>query len=440
MATYLRMPYAKNKQHSTPGSAGDGTSVSRNVRQLGVTCDVLVLTLTCFDEARWIVCPWTCRHRGRNTQAPSGSITQAAPPTQPHFPGHHNHHHQGMQTTKPVPVGTATQSTTIPVTSLPGLPAGVQTTQQVSTSGGRQVSTGHPVVSSLATTAASIAIVASPTCRDQYPGTCLSLAPACPMDALARKICPLTCGICKPPVATTSSAKATTATTPPATKAQTTSTPLPLATTITMTRSPGNRITTTSTLTGNTASAKSTSAGRTTTTSSASAKAATTATAQPRTAASSSAHQPTTVGGSANPTTTASIFKTSTTAAPSPSMTTANASSTRSCYQCGQGSNPCTVTELLTGSPMPCPAGQEFCATTVAQTRGQRTVFKTCVDKPTCIKDWYQVSSDRNKCVNFNPRDLSVTMHCNYCCDKDACNTGVKPAVRDLYTPHGAHP
>ncbi|GFR78067.1 hypothetical protein ElyMa_002252300 [Elysia marginata] len=62
-----------------------------------------------------------------------------------------------------------------------------------------------------------------------------------------------------------------------------------------------------------------------------------------------------------------------------------------------------------------------------------------CVDRPICVRDWYQVSSDRNKCVNFDPRDTFVTMHCNYCCVGDSCNTGVKPAVTDLFNPQKHH-
>ncbi|RUS87388.1 hypothetical protein EGW08_004842, partial [Elysia chlorotica] len=123
------------------------------------------------------------------------------------------------------------------------------------------------------------------------------------------------------------------------------------------------------------------------------------------------------------------------TTAPTTEATTsaAPAVSTRSCYQCGSDTTPCTPYELLVSQPTPCAPGLEYCGSYVTQVGRVREVVKKCISFESCFADWYQVSSDLSECVNFDPRDASRDITCNYCCVNDDCNTGVKPAISSLY-------
>ncbi|GFR91866.1 hypothetical protein ElyMa_004339000 [Elysia marginata] len=116
-----------------------------------------------------------------------------------------------------------------------------------------------------------------------------------------------------------------------------------------------------------------------------------------------------------------------------PPTTTVPAVSTRSCYQCGTDSVPCTPFELLVSQPSPCAPGLGYCGSYVVQSSSGRKVVKKCINFDTCFKDWYEESSDLTECVTFDPRDASKDIKCNYCCVGDDCNKGVKPATSSLY-------
>ncbi|GFO04566.1 hypothetical protein PoB_003107100 [Plakobranchus ocellatus] len=128
----------------------------------------------------------------------------------------------------------------------------------------------------------------------------------------------------------------------------------------------------------------------------------------------------------------------STPSAPKLSTTTPLLLSTRSCYQCGSPSSPCSLYELLAGQPTPCAPGLDYCASYVTQLGGSRGVVKKCITLETCFKKWYQESSDLTECVTFDPRDLSLDLECKYCCTGDNCNMGVKPHIASLYNPSKA--
>ncbi|GFO04570.1 hypothetical protein PoB_003107500 [Plakobranchus ocellatus] len=128
-------------------------------------------------------------------------------------------------------------------------------------------------------------------------------------------------------------------------------------------------------------------------------------------------------------------FRSTTLASTENPATPRAAVSTRSCFQCGSPSSPCSVYDLLVGQPTPCAPGLDYCITYVTQMGGGRGVVKKCVDRATCHKDWYELSSDLTECMNFDSRYLRFDLQCSYCCVGDNCNKGVKPDFSTLYDP-----
>ncbi|GFR63390.1 succinate dehydrogenase [ubiquinone] flavoprotein subunit, mitochondrial [Elysia marginata] len=98
------------------------------------------------------------------------------------------------------------------------------------------------------------------------------------------------------------------------------------------------------------------------------------------------------------------------------------------CYQCGDASTPCSPMELLLGQPQPCPQGTSYCMVDISQAAGTREVRKRCVDHATCLREWYDVTSDDSKCIAFDPRDTTTQLDCHFCCVTDNCNRQLKPA------------
>ncbi|GFR63395.1 succinate dehydrogenase [ubiquinone] flavoprotein subunit, mitochondrial [Elysia marginata] len=91
--------------------------------------------------------------------------------------------------------------------------------------------------------------------------------------------------------------------------------------------------------------------------------------------------------------------------------------------------------ELLLGQPQPCPQGTSYCMVDISQTAGAREVRKRCVDRPTCQREWYDETSDEDKCITFDPRDTSRRLVCHFCCVTDDCNRQLKPAQSSWFTP-----
>merc|ERR1712154_352953 len=102
--------------------------------------------------------------------------------------------------------------------------------------------------------------------------------------------------------------------------------------------------------------------------------------------------------------------------------------SARSCYQCGDSTAPCSAFDLLLGGSTSCPTGTDYCMVDVKVMAGTKSVVKRCVDQPTCYREWYQLSSNRSQCMNFDPaRGDNSDLDCHFCCVTDGCNMGYKP-------------
>ncbi|CAC5406652.1 unnamed protein product [Mytilus coruscus] len=87
--------------------------------------------------------------------------------------------------------------------------------------------------------------------------------------------------------------------------------------------------------------------------------------------------------------------------------------------------------------PVICTDPNQLCRTDLINGQdGTRTVTRRCATKSECNRDWWQGSSDDDKCTNFDPSFiLTLQFQCTYCCTTDNCNVGVIPTRSTLYMP-----
>ncbi len=65
-----------------------------------------------------------------------------------------------------------------------------------------------------------------------------------------------------------------------------------------------------------------------------------------------------------------------------------------------------------------------------------QNITKTCETKQYCQNKWWEETSDRNECTDFNPlANQNHAFTCHFCCEKDDCNYDIKPADATLF--HG---
>lgn len=93
----------------------------------------------------------------------------------------------------------------------------------------------------------------------------------------------------------------------------------------------------------------------------------------------------------------------------------------RSCSSCVPGAE--FLCEKLF-NPTPCPAGQNFCITQIFNHQdGTRDVKRACADFDTMYKEWFQGTSDNDKCRMFNPdEEQRLDFQCTFGCVADNCN------------------
>ncbi|KAK7480835.1 hypothetical protein BaRGS_00027921, partial [Batillaria attramentaria] len=108
------------------------------------------------------------------------------------------------------------------------------------------------------------------------------------------------------------------------------------------------------------------------------------------------------------------------------------------CFTCGDGNNdmPCTRLEMVPENPFQCPAEMPYCMNDIFQEAGMPpAVFKRCVDESGCLTEWYQESSDKAACFQYDPSVYTEDLVCHLCCHGDRCNAQLLPEKSTLYKP-----
>ncbi|KAK7463285.1 hypothetical protein BaRGS_00038152, partial [Batillaria attramentaria] len=60
---------------------------------------------------------------------------------------------------------------------------------------------------------------------------------------------------------------------------------------------------------------------------------------------------------------------------------------------------------------------------------------KRCVDEQGCQTEWYQESSDKAACFQYDPSVYTEDLVCHLCCHGDRCNAQLLPEKSTLYKP-----
>jgi len=58
-----------------------------------------------------------------------------------------------------------------------------------------------------------------------------------------------------------------------------------------------------------------------------------------------------------------------------------------------------------------------------------------CGNFDTCYHEWWQGTSDEDKCDDLSIGNQKVDFQCTFCCTKDNCNIQVRPSDDTLYKP-----
>jgi hypothetical protein len=78
-----------------------------------------------------------------------------------------------------------------------------------------------------------------------------------------------------------------------------------------------------------------------------------------------------------------------------------------------------------------CEYPNNFCVTTLTnRADSSRTVIHRCGNYRDANNEWFQGSSDDDKCRQFDENNVyTVDMQCTYACIKDNCNAIINPTV-----------
>ncbi|WAR30996.1 hypothetical protein MAR_033538, partial [Mya arenaria] len=58
-----------------------------------------------------------------------------------------------------------------------------------------------------------------------------------------------------------------------------------------------------------------------------------------------------------------------------------------------------------------------------------------CGNFDTCYREWWQGTSDEDKCEDLSTNNQKLDFQCTFCCVSDNCNIPVRPAESTLYKP-----
>nr|KAG5688842.1 hypothetical protein BaRGS_004519 [Batillaria attramentaria] len=91
---------------------------------------------------------------------------------------------------------------------------------------------------------------------------------------------------------------------------------------------------------------------------------------------------------------------------------------------------------MVPENPTRCEAETPFCMNDIYQEAGKPpAVFKRCVGEDTCKTQWYQESSDKAQCFQYDPSVYTEDLVCHLCCHGDGCNAQLLPEKSTLYKP-----
>ncbi|XP_060587561.1 uncharacterized protein LOC132743067 [Ruditapes philippinarum] len=88
-------------------------------------------------------------------------------------------------------------------------------------------------------------------------------------------------------------------------------------------------------------------------------------------------------------------------------------------------------------APTPCAPPNNYCINSITNhLDGTKTVERSCGNFDTCYREWFEGSSDDDKCRDFDGNDQQfLDFHCTFCCTTDNCNTPLHPSQDSLYKP-----
>ena len=107
-----------------------------------------------------------------------------------------------------------------------------------------------------------------------------------------------------------------------------------------------------------------------------------------------------------------------------------NLRDTQMCHFCA---GPLAICEQLHTS-QPCPLGYNFCATHVTNhLDGTRSVTRGCASYPFIRREWWQGTSDDDKCDKAAVPNQHVDFQCTFACVKPDCNAPLRPSDSTAY-------
>ncbi|XP_069122577.1 uncharacterized protein [Argopecten irradians] len=141
----------------------------------------------------------------------------------------------------------------------------------------------------------------------------------------------------------------------------------------------------------------------------------------------------TTTTSTTTPTTTTTTPTTTTTTPPTV-PTTPKPTTPISCYVCD--GPPFLCERSIT--PQKCSSDQQFCLNKLVNNNdGTRTVLRYCGTENECKAQWFDRTSDRHECTNYDTSHMYTHgFECTYCCTSPLCNHDLVPPKDTLYVDH----
>ena len=107
--------------------------------------------------------------------------------------------------------------------------------------------------------------------------------------------------------------------------------------------------------------------------------------------------------------------------APKPSASASKYVGASQCLVCGSEATdtPCSTMELVLANETQCPDAKPYCMNDIYQDGMKVRHFRRCVDEPTCETLWFNGSSDKSYCTQFDASVPAQQLACHICCFLD---------------------